>query len=171
MPTTRVPGKAYARIDCVTAKRRCVPSFETNVAGMKKLAPNIKILPVQYTGGEPADAATAVNNVLRANSDLVGIFSTFEPSVLGTISALAGSSKKSQITHVGYDADAAEVEGVNDKAELAARAAVLQERINRRHMLAGVTLLHPPTTFIDDAAPESCRPRPPVELLWKRFES
>src|SRR6185436_15680593 len=49
------------------------------------------------------------------------------------------------------EADAAEVEGVNDKAELAARAAVLQERINRRHMLAGVTLLHPPTTFIDDA--------------------
>jgi hypothetical protein len=37
MPTTRVPGKAYARIDCVTAKRRFVPSFATNVAGMKKL--------------------------------------------------------------------------------------------------------------------------------------
>ena len=37
MPTTCVPGKAYARIDCVTAKRRFVPSFETNVAGMKKL--------------------------------------------------------------------------------------------------------------------------------------
>ena len=78
---------------------------------MKKLAPNIKILPVKYTGGEPADAATAVNNVLRANSDLVGMFSTFEPSVLGTISALTGSCK-SQITHIGYDADAAEVQAL-----------------------------------------------------------
>jgi hypothetical protein len=37
MPTTRVPGKAYARIDCVTAKRRFVPSLATNIAGMKKL--------------------------------------------------------------------------------------------------------------------------------------
>jgi hypothetical protein len=37
MPTTCVPGKAYARIDCVTAKRRFAPSFETSVAGMKKL--------------------------------------------------------------------------------------------------------------------------------------
>ncbi|MBK7864751.1 MAG: bifunctional UDP-N-acetylglucosamine diphosphorylase/glucosamine-1-phosphate N-acetyltransferase GlmU [Archangiaceae bacterium] len=49
------------------------------------------------------------------------------------------------------EADATEVEGVNDKAELAARAKVLQQRINRRHMLAGVTLMHPDTTFIDDA--------------------
>lgn len=82
------------------------------IAGMKKLAPKVKVLPVQYTGGEPADAATAVSNTLRAHSDLVGIFATFEPSVLGTISALAGSPKKSQITVVGYDADAAEVQAV-----------------------------------------------------------
>jgi hypothetical protein len=38
-PTTFVPGKAYARIGCVTAKLRVVPSFEINVAGMKKLTP------------------------------------------------------------------------------------------------------------------------------------
>lgn len=48
------------------------------------------------------------------------------------------------------ETDAAEVEGVNDKSELAARARVLQHRVNRRHMLAGVTLLHPESTFIDD---------------------
>jgi len=82
------------------------------IAGMKRLAPKIKVLPVRYTGGEPADAATAVSNTLRANADLVGIFATFEPSVLGTISALAGSSKKNQITVVGYDADAAEVQAL-----------------------------------------------------------
>jgi bifunctional UDP-N-acetylglucosamine pyrophosphorylase/glucosamine-1-phosphate N-acetyltransferase len=62
---------------------------------------------------------------------------------------VAAAARSRGVTVV--EADAAEVEGVNDKAELAARAAVLQERINRRHMLAGVTLLHPPTTFIDDA--------------------
>ncbi len=49
------------------------------------------------------------------------------------------------------EADAAEVEGVNDKVELAARARVLQQRVNERHMLAGVTLMHPESTFIDDA--------------------
>jgi bifunctional UDP-N-acetylglucosamine pyrophosphorylase/glucosamine-1-phosphate N-acetyltransferase len=38
--------------------------------------------------------------------------------------------------------------GVNDRAELAACAKVLQRRINARHLKAGVTLLDPESTFI-----------------------
>ena len=45
--------------------------------------------------------------------------------------------------------DAGEIEGVNTRAELAAAAAVLRERINERHMLAGVTIVDPSTTWID----------------------
>jgi bifunctional UDP-N-acetylglucosamine pyrophosphorylase/glucosamine-1-phosphate N-acetyltransferase len=43
------------------------------------------------------------------------------------------------------------MQGVNDRAELAQAAAVLRERINRRWMLAGVTLIDPVTTYIDAA--------------------
>ncbi len=43
-----------------------------------------------------------------------------------------------------------EVAGVNDRAELAERAAVLRMRINVEHMKRGVTIQHPETTFIDD---------------------
>jgi bifunctional UDP-N-acetylglucosamine pyrophosphorylase / glucosamine-1-phosphate N-acetyltransferase len=39
--------------------------------------------------------------------------------------------------------------GVNDRAELAAAAAVLRDRINEAHMLAGVTIVDPATTWID----------------------
>jgi bifunctional UDP-N-acetylglucosamine pyrophosphorylase/glucosamine-1-phosphate N-acetyltransferase len=46
-------------------------------------------------------------------------------------------------------ADAAEIEGVNTRAELAAAAAALRDRINERHMLAGVTIVDPATTWID----------------------
>jgi len=46
--------------------------------------------------------------------------------------------------------DPDEAEGVNTRAELAAAAALLRERINLRHMLAGVTIVDPPTTWIDD---------------------
>ncbi len=49
------------------------------------------------------------------------------------------------------DAPAHETAGVNDRAELAARAEVIQHRINARHMALGVTLLHPASTFIDAA--------------------
>ena len=49
--------------------------------------------------------------------------------------------------HVAPDPD--ETEGVNTRVELAAAAAVLRERINEAHMLAGVTIVDPATTWIE----------------------
>jgi bifunctional UDP-N-acetylglucosamine pyrophosphorylase/glucosamine-1-phosphate N-acetyltransferase len=49
---------------------------------------------------------------------------------------------------VYVDDDEAEV-GVNTRAELAATAAVLRDRINEAHMLAGATIVDPKTTWID----------------------
>ncbi len=46
-------------------------------------------------------------------------------------------------------ADPDEVAGVNTRVELAAAAALLRRRINDAHMLAGVTILDPETTWID----------------------
>ncbi len=48
------------------------------------------------------------------------------------------------------EADATDTAGVNDRVELAARARVMQQRINERHMRAGVSLLDPASTFIED---------------------
>jgi bifunctional UDP-N-acetylglucosamine pyrophosphorylase/glucosamine-1-phosphate N-acetyltransferase len=45
--------------------------------------------------------------------------------------------------------DAVETEGVNTRLELAAAAATLRDRINEGHMLAGVTIVDPETTWID----------------------
>ncbi len=45
--------------------------------------------------------------------------------------------------------NAAEVEGVNTRVELAAAAALLRDRINEAHMLAGATIVDPATTWID----------------------
>ena len=44
---------------------------------------------------------------------------------------------------------AIEAEGINTRVELAAAAAALRDRINERHMLAGVTIVDPATTWID----------------------
>ncbi len=48
------------------------------------------------------------------------------------------------------DVAANETAGVNDRVELSERAEVLRARINAQHMRAGVTLLHPASTFIDE---------------------
>ena len=46
-------------------------------------------------------------------------------------------------------ADASTVDGVNTRAELALAAAVLRDRINHAHMLAGATIVDPVTTWIE----------------------
>jgi bifunctional UDP-N-acetylglucosamine pyrophosphorylase/glucosamine-1-phosphate N-acetyltransferase len=47
--------------------------------------------------------------------------------------------------------DPLEAEGVNTRAELAATSALLRDRINEEHMLAGVTIVDPSTTWIEHA--------------------
>jgi len=66
---------------------------------------------------------------------------------LTDIVALANAKRKKTI---GYAAEnPSEVMGINTRADLARAAQYLRQRINERHMLAGVTLLDPMTTFID----------------------
>jgi bifunctional UDP-N-acetylglucosamine pyrophosphorylase/glucosamine-1-phosphate N-acetyltransferase len=51
-----------------------------------------------------------------------------------------------------HDAEPDEVAGVNTRVELAAAAAGLRDRINEAHMLAGVTIVDPATTWIEPSA-------------------
>jgi bifunctional UDP-N-acetylglucosamine pyrophosphorylase/glucosamine-1-phosphate N-acetyltransferase len=46
-------------------------------------------------------------------------------------------------------ADADEIMGVNDRAQLAVAGRILRRRINREHMLNGVTIIDPEATYID----------------------
>src|SRR5581483_6342864 len=45
--------------------------------------------------------------------------------------------------------DPVEAEGVNTRVELATAAAALRQRVNERHMLAGVTIVDPASAWID----------------------
>ena len=60
---------------------------------------------------------------------------------------LVGSGE-SVAVHKAPDPVAAE--GINTRVELAAAARTLRERINERHMLAGVTIIDPASTWIDE---------------------
>jgi len=48
-------------------------------------------------------------------------------------------------------ADPLSLTGVNTRADLAGAAAALRDRINERHLLAGVTIVDPQTAWIDDS--------------------
>jgi bifunctional UDP-N-acetylglucosamine pyrophosphorylase/glucosamine-1-phosphate N-acetyltransferase len=45
--------------------------------------------------------------------------------------------------------DAQELRGINDRAELAEAERRLRDRVNRAHMLAGVTMVDPATTYVE----------------------
>jgi len=59
---------------------------------------------------------------------------------------LVGSGQR-VVAHVADDP--AETEGVNTRVELAAAAAMLRDRINQAHMLAGVAIADPASTWIE----------------------
>jgi bifunctional UDP-N-acetylglucosamine pyrophosphorylase/glucosamine-1-phosphate N-acetyltransferase len=63
-----------------------------------------------------------------------------------TIAVLVDAGER-VVAHVSPDPD--EAEGVNTRVELAKATAVLRDRINERHMLAGVTIVDPATAWID----------------------
>ncbi|HZP56832.1 MAG TPA: bifunctional UDP-N-acetylglucosamine diphosphorylase/glucosamine-1-phosphate N-acetyltransferase GlmU [Dehalococcoidia bacterium] len=68
---------------------------------------------------------------------------------------------------VVYAQEPAEVRGINDRLQLAEAEATVRDRVRRAHMLAGVTIADPPTTYIDAGvriAPDT-RIEPQTHLL------
>jgi bifunctional UDP-N-acetylglucosamine pyrophosphorylase/glucosamine-1-phosphate N-acetyltransferase len=66
---------------------------------------------------------------------------------LTALAAIAHGGGNSAIPiHAEEDA---EVRGINDRIQLAEAEATLRDRIRRRHMLAGVTIVDPASTYID----------------------
>lgn len=63
------------------------------------------------------------------------------------IAVADGREVRAVVTH-----DEAECIGINNRVDLADAEAVLRQRINRRHMMNGVTLVDPATTYISSEA-------------------
>src|SRR5262249_44367299 len=65
-----------------------------------------------------------------------------------TIALLVGDGKRAAAWR---RPDARSPEGINTRAELASAAAILRDRVNEAHMLAGATIVDPAATWIDHA--------------------
>jgi bifunctional UDP-N-acetylglucosamine pyrophosphorylase/glucosamine-1-phosphate N-acetyltransferase len=87
-----------------------------------------------------ADAARALRRVRPANRQ--GEY--YLPDVLNVLAAEGADVAVVPVT------DPDELAGINTRAELAAVDAILRRRVLERLMAAGVTVLDPTTTFVDD---------------------
>src|SRR3954452_5280013 len=78
---------------------------------MKENAPGIKLLPVQYGGGDQAKSADIAKSIIQANPDLKGFYGANEGSAIGIIKGVQESGKKG-ITIVGFDSGKAQIDAI-----------------------------------------------------------
>ncbi|XBS71781.1 ABC transporter substrate-binding protein [Acerihabitans sp. KWT182] len=70
---------------------------------IKEKYPNITLLPVQYSDGDPQKAMDKTIDMTRANPDLAGIYATNEGSTLGTANAIKTLGLSGKVKVIGFD--------------------------------------------------------------------
>lgn len=70
---------------------------------MKEKYPDIKVLPVQYSDGDPQKAMDKTIDMVQANPDLAGIYATNEGATLGVANAIDSQNLKGKVKVIGFD--------------------------------------------------------------------
>src|SRR3954467_14569252 len=86
---------------------------------MKKNAPGIQVLPVQYGAGDQAKSADITKSIISANPDIKGFYGANEGSAIGVVKGVQESGKKG-ITIVGFDSGKAQIDAINNGVEAGA---------------------------------------------------
>jgi ribose transport system substrate-binding protein len=81
---------------------------------IKSKYPNIKIVDVQYGGGDQAKSTDLAKAIMQANPDLKGFFGANEGSAVGVINAVKELNKVGKIVVIGYDAGKIQKQAVKD---------------------------------------------------------
>lgn len=80
------------------------------VERMKAAHPKVKIVSVQYGGGDHLKSTEIAKSILQAHPQLKGLFGTNEGSAIGIVNAVKES--KRQVTIVGYDSGKAQKDAI-----------------------------------------------------------
>ena len=71
---------------------------------MKKKHPNVKIVDVQYGGGDQLKSTDLAKAIIQAHPNLKGFFGANEGSIIGVLNAVKELKKTGKIVVIGYDA-------------------------------------------------------------------
>jgi len=85
---------------------------------MKSAHPKVKVVTVQYGGGDHLKSTEIAKSILQANPNLKGIFGTNEGSAVGVVNAARETKKKFVI--IGYDSGKAQKDAIRDGVEAGA---------------------------------------------------
>ena len=82
------------------------------VERMKTSYPNIKIVSIQYGGGDHLKSTEIAKSILQAYPNLKGIFGTNEGSAIGVVNAVKETKRK--IVIIGYDSGKQQKDAIRD---------------------------------------------------------
>jgi ribose transport system substrate-binding protein len=71
---------------------------------IKEKYPNIKIVAVQYGGGDHLKSTDLAKAMIQGNPNIKGFFGANEGSAIGVLNAVKELKKEGKITVIGYDA-------------------------------------------------------------------
>jgi ribose transport system substrate-binding protein len=81
---------------------------------LKKLAPNVQVLPTRYIDNDIMKALAAAEDLLTANADLLGFFADNNHSGDGVARAIRERNLGDKIAAVAFDSDPEEVQSLKD---------------------------------------------------------
>lgn len=87
----------------VAGTSSAIERSEGFMAQMKEKYPDIQVLPVQYSDGDPQKAMDKTIDMIQANPDLAGIYGTNEGATLGVANAIDSQNLKGKVKVIGFD--------------------------------------------------------------------
>jgi ribose transport system substrate-binding protein len=90
------------------------PRDEGLITALQQIAPNVKVLPIQYPQLDKNKAATIVSSLIIAHPDLKAVYATSGPEGEGAAAGVQQSNKQGQVHVFAYDATPDEVNALNN---------------------------------------------------------
>lgn len=81
---------------------------------IKEAYPNIKIVDIQYGGGDHLKSTDLTKAIIQAHPNLKGIFGANEGSAIGVINAVKELGKVGQIVVIGYDSGKQQIDAIKE---------------------------------------------------------
>ncbi|MEN3185762.1 MAG: ABC transporter substrate-binding protein [Atribacterota bacterium] len=81
---------------------------------IKEKYPNIKIVDIQYGGGDHLKSTDLAKAIIQAHPNLKGIFGANEGSAIGVINAVRELNKVGQIVVIGYDSGKQQMDAIRE---------------------------------------------------------
>ena len=87
---------------------------------MKEKHPKVKVVDVQYGGGDQLKSTDLAKAIIQAHPNLKGIFGANEGSIIGVLNAVKELHKEGKIVVIGYDAGKQQKDAVRSGVEAGA---------------------------------------------------